>query len=288
MQCVLSLPYGGHPRQRFDLVMPDGAEDRALVILLHGGWWAGGRHEDLRLACLALAEHGIPCASLGMRPLAGLGDATLGTGAASGQELLAELASAVGTVLEEAALVGMDGCSAAFLGSGSGSLMALLLASQLGEDRRLHIRAAVACGATTGLGSDAVVGAAARAAERFAGTQREALSALLQRPERFPPLLLIHGSQDGEVPLAAVQRFQARQAAAGEPCELQVLEGAGQQLLEQPYERAGQDALRRLVPFLREHLDNPLEPAASAAGPAAGDEDAGDQGAPPSPTAHAH
>jgi arylformamidase len=32
------IPYGGHPRQRFDLFLPE-ATPRGLVVFLHGGYW---------------------------------------------------------------------------------------------------------------------------------------------------------------------------------------------------------------------------------------------------------
>lgn len=34
----LDLPYGGHPRQRFDLFHPEG-EARGLAVFIHGGYW---------------------------------------------------------------------------------------------------------------------------------------------------------------------------------------------------------------------------------------------------------
>jgi acetyl esterase/lipase len=32
------IPYGGHPRQRFDLLLPEGAP-RGLAVFVHGGYW---------------------------------------------------------------------------------------------------------------------------------------------------------------------------------------------------------------------------------------------------------
>ena len=54
--CRLGLPYGEHPRERFDLFLPDTAP-RGLVVFLHGGFWRmGDRALWSHLAAGALAR----------------------------------------------------------------------------------------------------------------------------------------------------------------------------------------------------------------------------------------
>ncbi len=65
-----------------------------------------------------------------------------------------------------------------------------------------------------------------------------------------------------------------------------VLSGAGHQFIEQPSERAGRDAIERVVAFLGEHIDNPQE--AAAAVPACDAEAEAEADSPPSTNAHSH
>ena len=55
---VLKAPTGGHAKSTFDLFVPTAqGVSTALVVCFAGGWWTQDKHEDLRLFCLALAEH---------------------------------------------------------------------------------------------------------------------------------------------------------------------------------------------------------------------------------------
>lgn len=55
------LAYGGLPRQRFDLFLPDPrpAEPPPLVLFFYGGAWNRGQREDYRFVGEALAECGL-------------------------------------------------------------------------------------------------------------------------------------------------------------------------------------------------------------------------------------
>lgn len=241
----LRVPYGTHARQHLDVFVPDGGQDLALVVCLHGGWFAQGRGEDLRATCLALAEHGIPSATLDCRPL--------GDGPRNGQEMLDELAAGAARALEEAALLGLDGRSVLTLGSGSGSLLSLLLAARLGADPALRVRGSAACGVTASLDhADGIAQTLLRTVDQFAGGHHHALSPLHLEAAAFPPLLLLHGDADTDVPAKQAQRFHQRQVDAGEESTFAVLTGAAHHFIEQPYEGAGRGAFERLVPFLRE------------------------------------
>jgi fermentation-respiration switch protein FrsA (DUF1100 family) len=247
MHVLLQVPYGQHARQRFDLFVPDEAAGGALVLCLHGGWWSQGRHEDLRPLCLALAEHGIASATLGTRQF--------GDGPRSGVEIMAELREGTAKVLEEGALAGLDGRSLIPLGSGSGSLPALLLAG----DPQLRARAAAACGVTPSVDhAEGMAPQLGKVLEQFGGANRHALSPIQHKPDGFAPLLLLHGDADAEVPAKLVHRFHLRVVEGGGESTLGVLTGAGHQFVEQPHERAGRAALERLIPFLSEHA-RPLD-----------------------------
>lgn len=262
----LSSPYGAHPSQRVDVFVPTGGEDRALVACFAGGWWHAGWHEELRALCLTIAGAGLPTAAIGVRPLAAPGTASGPEHARSGAEVLTDARAGLGRALEEAALSGHGGRSCALLGSGAGSLVALVLAHRLGlaggRGGEPLARCAIACGVTPGLEhGDAAANVPAALLDRFAGTAHRQLSPLHLEPAGFPPLLLLHGDVDAEVPAATARRLHEHVAGAGEASEFALLTGLGHQFIERPWERAGREAVERIAPFLLRHAPDP-QPAA--------------------------
>src|SRR5476651_1209925 len=89
---------------------------------------------------MALAEEGFAAACVGTR--------LLGDGARHGHDLVDDVVAAAGKVLEESQVFGGNAKSLVLLGSGSGSLTALVAAEVLGRDPKLRVRAAIACGVT--------------------------------------------------------------------------------------------------------------------------------------------
>jgi acetyl esterase/lipase len=242
LHVTLQQPSGTHPRQAIDAFLPQ-ASERCLTICLHGGWWTQGRREDLRPLCLLLAEHGLPSATVGYR--------LLGDGCRQGQEIVDDCIAGIRAALELASLHGADASSAILLGSGSGSLLALTVAAQLATAPACRVRAVVACGVTPTLEPwEGCPGAVARALEQFAGSQRHALSPLHLPSESLPPLLLLHGDADAEVPARLAQRLHARAIEAGEHSQLAVLSGPGHQFIEAVQERGARAGLERILPFL--------------------------------------
>jgi alpha-beta hydrolase superfamily lysophospholipase len=258
LNASLSVPYGGHARQRVDVMIPDGASS-ALVCCVSGGggsgWWADGRCEIGRGFALLLAEHGVPVATLGHR--------ALGDGVRTGDELLADLAEAAAKAAEEAGVLGWNGRSLALLGHGSGALAALLLIPRLA--RRHPVRAAVACGvlATTEPGHGTAAAHQA-ACDRFAMGRHRDHAPLHLDPALIPPLLLLHGEQDREVPAEQARALHQHLTAAGETCVLEVLPEAGHRFAEDaagPMARPRPRKRRR-----RAHLRRQVLTAAGLAG----------------------
>jgi acetyl esterase/lipase len=237
---VLSVSYGEHPRQRLDVFVPTGASG-ALLLCIPGGWWSDGRHESLRLWCLALAERGLACASLGHRPL--------GDGAKTGSDILDDLVAASERAADEAAVCGHDG-GVVPLGSGSGSLSALVLAARLVQRGKPAVRGVIACGVTPGFEPNDGIPAAHRSAcDRFAGNNHRELSPLHLDPAAFPPVLLLHGDADRELTLEQARRLHTRLTGAGEVCRLDLIPGAGHQFIEDPLSRPAQEAIQHIVGF---------------------------------------
>lgn len=260
----LSVRHGAHPEQSFDVVVPDhSAGDgnrQALVVALHGGWWHQGHHQDLRAFCLALAEHGWAAASLGFRQLAPPGANPGPEHARSGTDIVADVLSGLPKVIEEAALLGWSGSSVVLLGSGSGSLLALLAASRLTLERKagVRIRACIAAGVTPSLDhADGWAPALAATIDRFAGRDRHALSPMHLTPHGYPALLLLHGDKDVDVPAALAQKLHQRVVAADESSAIQVLAGPGHHFIESPFSANGKVGMESILAFLAEHGREP-------------------------------
>ncbi len=252
----LSLAYGPHPDLALDAVVPADSDSRSLVICIHGGWWHQGSHHDLRALCLALAEHGHPAASIGFRPLAAPGSNPEGHQARSGADCLSDVLVGVTKAMEEAAILGWNGRGIVLLGSGSGSLLALLAAHRLSTERTTggRVRAAIACGVTPSLDHhDGWAPALGTIMDRFAGRDRHALSPLHQSPGGYPTLLLLHGDKDPDCPPALAQKFHQKVAAANESSQIALLAGPGHHFLESPFSANGRIAMEKILPFLAEH-----------------------------------
>ena len=259
----LSTPYGPHPEQAFDVFVPpaDPVARRALVVAIHGGWWHQGHHQDLRAFCLALAEHGWPAASVGFRQLAPPGANAGPEHARGGSDVIGDVLSALPKVVEEAALLGWDGTSVVLVGSGSGSLTALVAASRLTLERKpgVRVRACIAAGVTPSLDhGDGWAPALAATIDRFAARDRHALSPVHLTAHGFPPLLLLHGDKDVDVPAVLVQKFHQKITAAEESSTIQILAGPGHHFIEGPFSPNGKLGMERILPFLAE---NGTEPA---------------------------
>lgn len=263
MYGALSLPCGPEPALRADLFVPEDGGNRALTVCLPGGWWQGGAkvHQELRPLCLQLVEQGLPAATLALPPL----------GSGGGTALLATLTAACAALLDEAAVAGLDGRSLVVLGSGSGSLVALLLAAHLAELPRFRIRGAVAAGVTLVTDPARLPARARGPVQAFMPSGKPPLSPDALAPQALPPLLLLHQRADPEIPLAAVEAFASRQRAAGEAVELVLLPGEHHQWLEHPLSGVGPDTVTHLTTFLRTQTLVP-ETAESSRQPSCGED----------------
>lgn len=247
---ILGSAFGPHARQRYDLFVPQAKTSPVLVACVHGGGWSAGRREDLRLLALHLAEHGHAAACIGHR--------LLNDGAKNGQELCEDVRQGVERAVEEAATLGASGRSVVLLGSGAGTLPALVAAWQLASAGKLAVRGVIACGVHPTLEPwDHCAPATAKLFDQFAAGHRHQLSPMELEPRHFPPVLLVHGDSDPEVPAKQVTRLHSRLVDAGETSTLAILSGLGHQVLEHPAERGGKLALERILPFLAEHAKEP-------------------------------
>ncbi len=250
MHVSLSLAYGQHPRQQVDVMVPERLQGKVVIVLCHGGWWSQGRHQELRSLALFLNEQGFATINVGTR--------LLNDGARSGQDIIDDVKAGVAKALDEAAIHGASDHSVIFMGSGSGSLTALTTAMQLFNDERIRVRGFIGCGVTPTLEVwEGCSTTTSKILEQFSGHTRQLLNPMEMPADRLPPLFLIHGDSDNEVPARLAQRLHARAIEANEDSHLIVLTGIGHSFIEQPYERSGKNALERLMPFLHAHVNEP-------------------------------
>ncbi len=250
LSAVLASSYGPHARQRYDLFVPQAKVAPVLVACVHGGGWTAGRPDDLRPLALLLAEHGHATACIGHR--------LLNDGAKGGMELCDDVRHGVERAVEESAVLGASGRSVVLLGSGAGTLPALVAAWQIAAAGMIAVRGVVACGVHPTLEPwDHCSPATARLLDQFAAGHRHQLNPMELDAHRFPPVLFVHGDSDPEVPARLVTRLHMRLVEAGETSTLAILNGLGHQVLEHPAERGGKLALERILPFLAENAREP-------------------------------
>lgn len=248
LAATLSAPYGPHPRQRFDVLVPEADDGAALVCCIDAGWWGDGRCERGRPFALQLAARGVPVATLGHRPL--------GDGARTGDEVLTDLANAACKALEEAQALGLSAQTLVLLGHGSGALAAFGLLPRLAH--RAPVRALIAAGVLATLEQGHGTAAAhIPACDRFAMARHRDFSPLRQDPSAWPPLLLLHGEQDREVPAAQAEALAAHAAAGGATVRRELVPAAGYAFAEDALSSACTRVLPLIQAFLAEHGREP-------------------------------
>jgi acetyl esterase/lipase len=199
-----SRSYGSHPEQVADLVLPAGDGPFPVVVLVHGGFWRARYRRDL-MADLAddLAARGMAAWNVEYRRLdAGGGWPATVDDVLAAIDHLAEL---------------QIGDDVTVVGHSAGGHLALLAGAE-GRASRVVGQAAVsdvAEGVRLGLG-DGVV-------ERFAGGAPLDRASPIERAPLDVPVLLVHGTDDEDVPVSMSEAF----AAKGGDVTLSVREGEG-------------------------------------------------------------
>lgn len=228
---LATFHYGPHESQAGDLHLPEVASG-AVVCLLHGGFWrAPHGREQLTAVAEDLARRGHVVWNLGYRRLGETGGGWPGTLADvdAGIDHLAALRDG-GIALDLARVV--------VAGHSAGGHLALWSAAR-GRLAGLELGARVKAKAVVGLAPVADL-AAAHAQSLGRGAATEFLGGAPEEcPERYaaasvPSLLplgtrqlVVHGGEDGAVPIAMSRRYVEQAVAAGDAVELMALDGAG-------------------------------------------------------------
>lgn len=251
------VAYGPAPQQFGELWVPRGIGPHPVAVVIHGGCWQRAFGEGhIRPACAALARMGVAAWCLEYRRVGDEGGGWPGTfeDVARGADHLREIGPAHGLDLTRVVAVGHS----------AGGHLALWLAG------RARLPAADPLRGTSPLPLRGVVGLApipdlARAAaDHVCG---DAVTALLggapeAQPARYAvaspiallplgvPQEIVHGREDGIVPVGLSERYVAAAREKGDAARLVVVEGAGHFDVIAPTSKAWlrvEEALRKLV-----------------------------------------
>jgi len=216
---IPGIPYGGHPRQRLDLYIPDGADGAPVVVFFYGGRWQEGSREDYRFAAQALASRGY---------LVAVPDYRLHPEVVF-PAFVEDGAAAVAWVHQRAAAYGGARRRLVLAGHSAGAHIAALLAL---DGRYLE---------AAGPGRGIVAGFIGLAGPYdFLPLRAADLKAIFGPPaarprsqpiryvdDRAPPMLLAHGLSDRLVEPGNSRRLAGAVAAAGGRAELALYPGRG-------------------------------------------------------------
>lgn len=213
-------------RQRFDILLPAGCAGTSrlpLVVWIHGDTWRDGSKADCPIRWLT--DLGYAVASVGYR----LSDA------ATFPAQLDDCRAAIATLVRDADTWGVDPTRICVIGRGTGGHLAALTAlaePAAGAADNVSAACAIAAPADlTNLGP-AHVRETSAASVLVGGPLIElreaalAASPLAHVSADDPPLLLVHGGRDTQVPADQAARLEAACRAAGVDCRLVRVEAA--------------------------------------------------------------
>lgn len=249
-------PYGSQDdaRRRFDIHLPGtcSAGRLPLVVWIAGDDWQGGVRGDCPLVWLV--ERGYAVASVDYRPCT----------AAPFPAQIDDCRAALATLVREAETWGVDPGRICVVGRGAGGHLAALVAladPPEGAAADVEVAAACAVAAPAHLPSLTPAARTAAAAGRLVGgplpelrEAAQAASPLAHVSADDPPVLLVHGGRDAEVPAAQAVGLDRALQAAGADSRLVLLESAG----HAPPLAAGSDGGSAILEF----LDRVLGPGA--------------------------
>jgi acetyl esterase/lipase len=250
--------YGEHPRQRYDLHLPDGCSGGSLPVVawIHGPDWRTGTKADCPVTWLV--EQGFAVASIDYRP----------SDVAVFPAQLDDCRAALAAIRAEARTWGIDESRICVAGSGAGGHLAALVAfappepgpireasaDSDDEEAPTDVAAVAIFDAPTHLpslggGHDRAGSAASRLVGGPLPEFREAAqraSPLVHVTPQAPPTLIVQGSRGDGIALDQGDRLDAALHTAGVASDRVVLDAAASQLAP----RRGSPAAGALVEFL--------------------------------------
>ena len=243
VQMTCELSYGSHERQKINVCVPQtGKQEAPLVLCFHSGWFQFGQAETLQSIQLALAKHGFASASIAYRYISEV---------SSLHDIVDDCQAGIKTAIEEAELLGADCKRPALLGSGVGGL----LATNIAIKNPGTYSALINCGGTPQLTpwQDASP-AIKQALQSFKTQEAETVQVINKDCSQLPPVLILHGDTDPEVPVTLAREFHARCIDAGVQSTFSVLNGTKHRFIEDSSNRAAKSAYKNICEWLEQRF----------------------------------
>jgi acetyl esterase/lipase len=214
---VRTVRYGDHPDHEADLRLPPGSGPHPTAVVIHGGFWRSRyTRTNSAAVAVALAQAGWATWNLEYRRVgSGGGFPQTLDDVAAGCDALRHLDAR------------LDRARTIAIGHSAGGHLALWLASTG------RIDAAVSLAGVCNLAAAARDGLGNGAALEFLGGSPSAVPAAYRAadPASLVPLgvpqLLVHGTEDGTVPISQARAHRERARAAGDAVDLLELDGVG-------------------------------------------------------------
>ncbi|MEV0371410.1 alpha/beta hydrolase [Streptomyces sp. NPDC050636] len=204
-----TVAYGPHPDQIVDLYGPAGAGPGEgvcpLVVLLHGGFWrAAYDRRHLSPFAAGLARHGLPVALAEYRRVGAGGGAP---------QTFEDVTAAVGAAAYEAG----EGRGLVLIGHSAGGHLALLAAARPGSRVTRVIAVSPVADLARAHELDLSNGAVAELLGDGPAALVDRIAAadpMRHAPPSHIPVTILHGADDGDVPLDLSRRYAAAHPAA--------------------------------------------------------------------------
>lgn len=223
------IAYGPEPEQFGHLYLPDGAAGERpvpVVMVIHGGYWSGNYHLNLGTPLATeLARRGVAAWNIEYRRL-GAG----GRWPEMSADVVAALEATTTLVSERARAAGveLDPTQVRVVGHSAGGQLAVWLA---GEDTAVRPSLVVGQAAALDLASAGERGRRVDYLEDLFGQPFEENPQLYRSASprhRLPigrPIVLVHGSEDEQVPAKVAARYTEAAREAGDDVALHVVDG---------------------------------------------------------------
>jgi acetyl esterase/lipase len=224
---------------RLDLYLPNGADRPPLIVYVHGGAWRADSKESMPLAALIAQGFAVASVDYRLSPVARF------------PAQIHDIKAAIRFLRAKQSSYGYDARRLTISGSSAGGHLAALvgvtngnreLEGELGDyrDQSSDVQAIVDYyGASNFLtilkqSTPHGIGVRVPALQLLLGAQPEdtpelakLASPLFQVDPSDPPLLLLHGDQDPQMPINQSHELHGAYKAAGLPVRFEVLHGAG-------------------------------------------------------------
>ena len=212
------VPGSGRRSLMLDVYSPRERTTSTVVILIHGGGWREGSRKDMAPYATALVQLGFVAIAAEYRLL----------GEAPWPAQIEDIKDVVRWVRVHAETLGIDPQKIALQGFSAGGQLALLAAGTA-RNSLDAVAAVISLFAPTDLSARGAPGFPSPAEALFGGNATEeeisAASPVANVAENFPPVFLLHGSDDPLVPLKSTLEFFDLLLQNGVEADLHVLHG---------------------------------------------------------------